>query len=60
MRAEFTWDDEMPLGEFVSRFMETTLQQGTKGELQISGKVHGLPVVIMLSMEFVRVKGQTS
>jgi len=60
MRAEFTWNDEMPLGEFITRFMETTLPHGEKGTLRLDGVVQGKPVEIVLSMELLGVKGQTS
>jgi hypothetical protein len=59
-RAEFHWNDDMPLGEFITRFMETTLAHGEQGRLLIDGTVHGQPVQIALTMELLAVKGKTS
>jgi hypothetical protein len=60
MKREFTWNDDMPLGEFITTFMEIVLEHGKHGTLTIDGKVHGQPVEIALSMELLGVKGKTS
>lgn len=60
MKADFTWNDEMPLGEFITRFMETVLEHGDAGTLRIDGVAHGQPVEISLRLELLGVKGRTS
>lgn len=54
-RAEFTWTGDMPLDEFVSRFMEIVLLDGERGRLQMTATINGKPAVVEVSIELLAI-----
>src|SRR5574341_732060 len=55
--AEFTWTGDMPVDEFVTRFMEIVVQDGERGRLQMDAVINGKPATIEISIELLGIGG---